>query len=149
MQVGIPTKCKLTIKYSPLLSKSKQTLTCITLLYFTVSPNSFLFSDSFCFCSSSAACYKLIIKYLVWKHRKQSTITDKEIRFILGTKNTTKTKIGGLLYSWCFGRRGAIIKYMIIMCDKNLSVSCCNVAQNILRCFYVGNFRKVLGTLVL
>lgn len=31
--------------------------TWITLLYLTTSPSSFLFSDSFCFCSSSAACW--------------------------------------------------------------------------------------------
>lgn len=31
--------------------------TWMTLLYLTTSPSSFLFSDSFCFCSSSAACW--------------------------------------------------------------------------------------------
>lgn len=35
--------------------------TWMTLLYFTISPNSFLFSLSFCFCSSSAACCKRMI----------------------------------------------------------------------------------------
>lgn len=30
--------------------------TWMTLLYLTTSPSSFLFSDSFCFCSNSAAC---------------------------------------------------------------------------------------------
>lgn len=99
-------KCKLSIKYSPLSRESKSTLTWITLLYFTISPNSFLFSDSFCFCSNSAACYKMIIKYSVRKHCKQDAITDKEIRGFLGTRSTkdaTMNKTGWLLYSWCLG----------------------------------------------
>lgn len=36
----------------------KMKCTWMTLLYLTTSPRSFLFSDSFCFCSSSAACWE-------------------------------------------------------------------------------------------
>ncbi len=41
-----------------LIRRGKLNCTCITRLYLTTSPSNFLFSVSFCFCSSSAACCK-------------------------------------------------------------------------------------------